>query len=97
MSSNISASPEVVQVCREVIASETPSFVSLFFSESTGLSALGFISVFMLFLALFVGWNAVTPFEERGIKQSNTPEQKQGDGRADESAPASASNEVHHG
>ena len=51
----------------------------------------------MLFLALFVGWNAVTPFEERGIKQSNTTEQKQGDGRADESAPASASNEVHHG
>ena len=97
MASKLTASPEVVQMCREVIASETPSFVSLFFSETTGLSALGVISVFMLFLVLFVGWNAVTPLEDRGIKQSNKTEQKQGDGRADESAPASESREVHHG
>ena len=41
--------------------------------------------------------NHVYALHQHGIKQSNKTEQKQGDGRADESAPASESREVHHG
>ena len=41
--------------------------------------------------------NHVYELHQHGIKQSNKTEQKQGDGRADESAPASESREVHHG
>ena len=62
MTSKLTASPEVVQMCREVIASETPSIVSLFFSETTGLSALGVISVFMLLLVLCTGQAAQDTF-----------------------------------
>ena len=41
--------------------------------------------------------NHVFELHQHGIKQSNKTEQEQGDGRADESAPASESSEVHHG
>ena len=41
--------------------------------------------------------NHVYELHQHVIKQSNNTEQKQGDGRADESAPASESREVHHG
>jgi hypothetical protein len=41
--------------------------------------------------------NHVYELHQHGINQSNKTEQKQGDGRADESAPASESREVHHG
>ena len=41
--------------------------------------------------------NHVYELHQHCIKQSNKTEQKQGDGRADESAPASESREVHHG
>ena len=85
MSSNITAQPEILQLYLEVIANVSP-YVMLMLA----------CYLLLLISKLVVNFDS-SPKRKQSIKQSNTTEQKQGDGRADESAPASASSEVHHG
>ena len=101
MNSNITAQPEVLQLCQEIIANVSPDVSSAYVkgvTEGLGLGVMLMLAcyLFLLISKFFIDFDS-RPNRKRRIKQSNKTEQKQGDGRADESAPASASSEVHYG
>ena len=101
MSSNITAQPEVVQLCQEIIANVSPDISHVYaqgFIDGLALGVMFMLAcyLFLLISKFFIDFDS-RPNRKRRIKQSNNTEQKQGDGRADESAPASESREVHHG
>ena len=99
MNSNISAQPEVLQLCQEIIANVSPDVSSAYVKGVTEGLGLGVMLMLACYLFLLISKFVVdfdsSPKRKRRIKQLT--EQKQGDGRADESAPASESREVHHG
>ncbi|UOO89242.1 hypothetical protein LVJ82_17645 [Vitreoscilla massiliensis] len=101
MNSNITAQPEVLQLCQEIIANASPDVSSAYVKGVTEGLSLGVMLMLACYLFLLISKFLIDfdsrPKRKRRIKQSNKTEQKQGDGRADESAPASASSEVHHG
>ena len=101
MASKITAQPEVLQLCQEIIANVSPDVSSAYvkgFTDGLGLGVMFMLACYLLLLIsrFLIDFDS-RPKRKRRIKQSNTTEQKQGDGRADESAPASESREVHHG
>ena len=101
MASKITVQPEVVQLCQEVIANVSPDVGSAYVKGVTEGLGLGVMLMLACYLFLLISRFVVdfdeSPKRKHRIKQSNTTEQKQGDGRADESAPASESRGVHHG
>ena len=101
MTSKLTAQPEVLQLCQEIISNASPDVSSAYVkgvTEGLGLGVMLMLAcyLFLLISKFFIDFDS-RPNRKRRIKQSNKTEQKQGDGRADESAPASASSEVHHG
>ena len=101
MTSKLTAQPEVLQLCQEIIANVSPDISHVYAQGFIDGLALGVMFMLACYLFLLISKFLIDfdsrPKRKRCIKHSNTTEQKQGDGRADESAPASASNEVHHG
>ena len=97
---SITAQPEVLQLCQEVITNVSPDVGSAYVKGVTEGLSLGVMLMLACYLFLLISRFVVdfdeSPKRKRRIKKIIT-EQKQGDGRADESAPASESREVHHG
>ena len=99
MASKITAQPEVLQLCQEIIANVSPDVGAAYVKGATEGLGLGVTLMLACYLFLLISKFVLdfdsSPKRKRRIKQLT--EQKQGDGRADESAPASESRGVHHG